>query len=124
MNELGLRIKKLRVFKGFTQEDVASKLFLSLKAYQNIEHGITKLDLERIQKLASIFSITISELINTSEIKLQFHETTASESNLREINSFLKYPADLDNCHLLLKEKDNEIAFLKMLLNKFSVDVK
>lgn len=55
MNEIGLRIKKLRTFRGLTQEEVASKLFLSLKAYQNIEHGVTKLDFERIKKLTDIF---------------------------------------------------------------------
>lgn len=55
MNEIGLRIKKLRTFRGLTQEEVASKLFLSLKAYQNIEHGVTILDFERIKKLTDIF---------------------------------------------------------------------
>lgn len=120
MNELGLRIKKLRVFRGFTQEEVATKLFLSLKAYQNIEHGITKLDLERIEKLAAIFSITISELINTSEIKLHFDKARIAENDLPKTHREIRYPMDLEDCHLLLKERDNEICFLKMLLSKFS----
>ncbi len=72
MNEIGLRIKKLRTFRGLTQEEVASKLFLSLKAYQNIEHGVTKLDFERIKKLTDIFLVTITDLIDNSEIKLHF----------------------------------------------------
>jgi transcriptional regulator with XRE-family HTH domain len=52
------------LLSGFTQEEVASKLFLSLKAYQNLEHGITKIDLERIKQLATIFEISENDLLN------------------------------------------------------------
>jgi len=81
MNEIGLRIKKLRTFRGLTQEEVASKLFLSLKAYQNIEHGVTKLDFERIKKLTDIFLVTITDLIDNSEIKLHFDKPEKTQED-------------------------------------------
>lgn len=121
MNEIGLRIKKLRTFRGLTQEEVASKLFLSLKAYQNIEHGVTKLDFERIKKLTDIFLVTITDLIDNSEIKLHFDKPEKTQEDSLKPYSTTCYPMNLDECHFLLKEKANEIAFLKRLLNKFSV---
>jgi transcriptional regulator with XRE-family HTH domain len=103
--------------RGFTQEEVASKLCLSLKAYQNIEHGITKIDLERIKQLAAIFDISENDLIGDSELKIRFEEVSiySKEKDLlyNKLNS-----AEFETYNLLLKEKDNEIIFLQALLNK------
>ena len=117
MNQLGIRIKKIRLAKGLTQEKVATKLFLSLKAYQNIEHGITKIDLERIKQLADIFEITMDELINSAEFKIRF-EASKHREKLAD-GKDLNVPMNSEIYNLLLKEKDNEITFLKELLNKF-----
>ena len=117
MNQLGIRIKKIRLAKGLTQEKVATKLFLSLKAYQNIEHGITKIDLERIKQLADIFEITMDKLINSAEFKIRF-EASKHREKLAD-GKDLNVPMNSEIYNLLLKEKDNEITFLKELLNKF-----
>lgn len=117
MNQLGIRIKKIRLAKGLTQEKVATKLFLSLKAYQNIEHGITKIDLERIKQLADIFEISMDELINSTEFKIRF-EASKHREKLAD-GKDLNVPMNSEIYNLLLKEKDNEITFLKELLNKF-----
>jgi transcriptional regulator with XRE-family HTH domain len=90
---------------------------LSLKAYQNIEHGITKIDLERIKQLAAIFDISENDLIGDSELKIRFEEVSiySKEKDLlyNKLNS-----AEFETYNLLLKEKDNEIIFLQALLNK------
>jgi transcriptional regulator with XRE-family HTH domain len=123
MNQLGLRIKKLRTFHCLTQEEVASRLFLSLKAYQNIEHGVTKLDLERIKQLADIFKVDVADLTNSFELKIKFEEPKTGVDHSKVSNGENGFP-DLEMYKQLLKEKDNEISFLRKLLIKQSMKKK
>ena len=120
MNQLGMRIKKLRTFHCLTQEEVASRLFLSLKAYQNIEYGITKLDLERIKQLADIFKVNVADLTNSAELKIKFEESKTQTDHSKVLNGENSFP-DLEVYKQLLKEKDNEISFLRKLLIKQSI---
>ena len=115
MNQIGSRIKKLRVFKGLTQEEVASKLYLSVKAYQNVEHGVTRLDVERMKQLADIFEINAIDLIDEADLEIKFERIA---KNKTEVHNNANYTIDSETYMLLLKEKDNEIAFLRELLDK------
>ncbi len=60
-------VKKVRLQKGFTQEVVAEKIHLGLRAYQKIENGETKLDLERMQQLATVFNVGLLDLVKTGD---------------------------------------------------------
>lgn len=41
------KIKQLRLLSGFSQADIAKKLFISQRAYCDVENGKTKLDIDR-----------------------------------------------------------------------------
>lgn len=67
MNTIAPNIKRRRVQMGYTQKDMSEKIHLSEKAWQNIENGVTKLDLERLQQIAEILEIPLVDLINSQE---------------------------------------------------------
>ncbi len=67
MNGIHRNIKKYRDLKELTQQEMADKLYISLKAYQNFENGITKLDLERLQEVAKILEVSVDDLINSED---------------------------------------------------------
>lgn len=60
-------ITMLRNINGYTQEDVAEKVGISRQAYAKWEKGETIPDVERCQKLAELYGVTIDSLVNYSE---------------------------------------------------------
>lgn len=63
MDTARLNIKKRREQKGLRQQDVADRLNMNLRSYQNLESGVTKLDVERLAQLADVLEAPIEELL-------------------------------------------------------------
>jgi transcriptional regulator with XRE-family HTH domain len=61
--EIGLRIKKLRLEKGKSQEELGKVLSRSHAAISDIERGKTKLNVEDLLILAKFFGVNLSEII-------------------------------------------------------------
>lgn len=60
-------ISRLRNITGYSQEEVAEKVGISRQAYAKWEKGETIPDVERCQKLAELYGVTIDSLINFSD---------------------------------------------------------
>ena len=60
-------ISRLRSVNGYSQEEVAEKIGISRQAYAKWEKGETIPDVERCQKLAELYGVTIDSLINFSD---------------------------------------------------------
>lgn len=60
-------ISMLRSVNGYSQEDVAEKIGISRQAYAKWEKGETVPDVERCQKLAELYGVTIDSLVNYSD---------------------------------------------------------
>ncbi len=58
------KIKRLRKERGLSQTDMAEALHIALKTYQNIEGGITRIDIERLGQLAEVLKVALPELLN------------------------------------------------------------
>ncbi|HAI67921.1 MAG TPA: hypothetical protein DCM38_00620, partial [Gammaproteobacteria bacterium] len=55
--ELPKKLKLIRSFKNWTQEEVAEKLGISTHAYAKIERGETDVNLSRLQQIAKVMDI-------------------------------------------------------------------
>ena len=60
-------ILMLRSVNGYSQEEVAEKIGVSRQAYAKWEKGETVPDVERCQKLAELYGVTIDSLVNYSD---------------------------------------------------------
>ena len=60
-------ILMLRNVNGYSQEEVAEKIGISRQAYAKWEKGETVPDVERCQKLAELYGVTIDSLVNFSD---------------------------------------------------------
>ena len=58
----------LRNTHGFSQEEIAEKIDISRQAYAKWESGATVPDIEKCNRLADIYGITIDSLIKTETI--------------------------------------------------------
>ena len=84
MKFLRKKIKLLRQKQGWNQNDVADHLQLSTPAYSKIETGITDVNIPRLEQIASLFNVSVIELL-TDEEHLQ-----TTESHLRPLKERLK----------------------------------
>ncbi|RKZ51008.1 MAG: XRE family transcriptional regulator [Candidatus Parabeggiatoa sp. nov. 3] len=117
------KIKVIRQLKGWSQEEIAHRLNMSVSGYGSIERGETDVNLSRLEKIAKVFEIDLSELFNLNE-KNSFHvgdnhtvhvgdnQTLHNSSN---INSFSKYDLqqELEKSHLIIEQQNKEIEWLK-----------
>jgi transcriptional regulator with XRE-family HTH domain len=65
--ELPKKLKLIRSFKSWTQEDIAEKLGISTHAYAKIERGETDVNLSRLQQIAEVMEIELSQLFGLDE---------------------------------------------------------
>ncbi len=65
------KIKFIRELKGWSQEEMAEKLHMSMGAYSNIERGETNIQFSRLQQISKILSMTISELTDLEDKNIQ-----------------------------------------------------
>lgn len=63
MAKISKNIKRLRTEKGFTQDLLAEKLYISRQAVSSWENDRTQPDVEMLAKLSEIFEVSIEELI-------------------------------------------------------------
>jgi transcriptional regulator with XRE-family HTH domain len=61
--KLNDRIKILRLAKNITQEYMAEQLCIDTANYGRLERGKTKIDIDRLKKIATLLNIEISELL-------------------------------------------------------------
>ena len=57
-------LKMLRIRNGYAQEKVAIMLDMEQNTYSRLERGETKLDIERLQKIADLYGISVYQLLN------------------------------------------------------------
>lgn len=67
---VGENIKKFRVAKGWTQEELADKVGLSKNGLWNYENGKREVGIDTLDKIAEALGIKISELIEESNVSV------------------------------------------------------
>ncbi|GGG81547.1 hypothetical protein GCM10007415_12770 [Parapedobacter pyrenivorans] len=60
------KIKQLRKGRGLSQANMAEALHVALKTYQNIEVGITRIDIDRLGQIADVLGVAPYDLLDGS----------------------------------------------------------
>ncbi|MEQ2527815.1 helix-turn-helix domain-containing protein [Robertmurraya yapensis] len=63
----GEKLKKERIEKGWSQEELAEKLFVSRQSVSKWENGQNYPSIETIIKVSDLFDVTIDELLKSDE---------------------------------------------------------
>lgn len=64
---IGLKIRKVRELKDFSQGFVADKLSVSQSTYSDIENGKQTISKEKLEKIADVLGVTPEMIENFSE---------------------------------------------------------
>ncbi len=115
VDRVGLRIRKVRESKGYSQEYVANLLNISQASYARLENQITKITLDRLFKIAEILETSVVEF---------FDSERCSPVNSPTQNQFIEsiHSSCKDNYERLLKSKDEQILLLRQMLNKIKLN--
>jgi transcriptional regulator with XRE-family HTH domain len=106
------RIKFFRGLKGWTQEDMAEKLNMSVTGYGNIERGDTNVSLLKLEEVAKVLGIELQELFSsTGKVLISFGEKPNNGDNYKFINS-----QDNTELEIIIKQQNKEIALLQKRL--------
>lgn len=99
---IGNRIQTVRKTRGYTQEWLAEKLDVSVGYISQIERGITKMSLDLLAKISSIFNCDLSELVVGASVNAA---------------NYLDY--ELNSHYALLSKRDKKIvlALIKILID-------
>ena len=59
---MGNNLKAARNAKGYTQKEVAAKMFMTQQQYSRFENGVYELNYSQIKELCELFDITPNDL--------------------------------------------------------------
>jgi transcriptional regulator with XRE-family HTH domain len=65
----GKNIRTLRHERGWSQEDVANRLGISIPAFSKIETGVTDINLSRLEQIANIFEVSVVNLLSLEYVE-------------------------------------------------------
>lgn len=82
MDNVGIKIHTLRKQHQLSQDDLAAKMEVSRQAISKWERGEALPDLYNVKRLASIFQITIDELLDTDINQSPFQELPNNKLSL------------------------------------------
>jgi transcriptional regulator with XRE-family HTH domain len=71
-------IRRLRVLRNYRQDYMAEQLGISQNAYSRLENGETKLDVERLRKIAEVLEVGVEDLFNPEALVFNTHNQQGS----------------------------------------------
>ena len=118
------KIRLFRKAKGLTLEEVAHQLDMSTNGYGDIERGVTDINLSRLEQIAGLFGMELSELMNLNDknvfnflgtentgIGTQNHCTVNSDSS-----EHLQLKFQLEKQQLIIEQQAQEVIYLKEII--------
>ena len=85
--ELGKKIKRMRIEKGYTQEKISEVIDISQRALSSIESGDNFVKAETLDKILAAFDITSEELFATNNLKTPEELIKMINKNIAQIGN-------------------------------------
>lgn len=125
-------IRHLREQYNFSQDDMAEKLGMSKNGYGKIERGQSDLNLSRLEQIAKIFNVDISEVVKNKEMVLIGENRDVVQNNygantgeeIEKLNLIIQHQQEkIDDLKQLIAQKDEVITLLRKLTEKETTDL-
>ncbi|MEI6705778.1 MAG: helix-turn-helix transcriptional regulator [Methylococcales bacterium] len=117
--QLGEKITLMRTLKGLTQEEMAEKLSMSTTGYAKIERGETKLQNPRLDKIAEVLGMELSDLLNFDTKNVFNFAENCNPTNLAQGYILLTETQcvhELEKAHFMIEQQNKEISYLKEII--------
>src|SRR4051812_6753529 len=84
------RIRKIRVIKGLTQENVADEMGISHGAYAKIELGETDPNTSRLQEIASALKVKVTDFFDDHLTSVTEHKNPYGYASKDEVENLTR----------------------------------
>lgn len=115
------KLKVMRHYKGWSQEEMAEKIGYSLNGYAKIERGETDVKVDQLGKIAKVMGIDLQQFLSLSDKNVFNLVESCNHNNNSNGNIFLtetQCAHELEKALLLLQERDKEIENLKQQISQ------
>jgi transcriptional regulator with XRE-family HTH domain len=112
MKTLGKKIRLLRHQKGWSQEDVSKRLDISIPAFSKIETGITDVNLSRLEQIATLFEMTVVQLLTFNDAEQQEKYISELEVLTKKLQEREMEVIDLQKKIIVLYEELRQVKIL------------
>jgi transcriptional regulator with XRE-family HTH domain len=117
MLQVGQNIRRIREYKNLTHEWVAEKAGLSVSTYGSIERGDADVNFRKLADIAEALDVKEEDILTVGHNI--YNNTFTTHDNSTGMNAGSQfYNIDKMVLEKLLKDKDEEIAFLRGLVGK------
>lgn len=103
--ELGLKIKRMRINRGLTQEQLAEKVDVSQRTMSGIEIGENFVTAETLDKIINALNTTSEELFATEHLKEQEFLVEEIQNDIKMIS---QDPQKLETLYNIVKSLKKE----------------
>ncbi|TCC90603.1 XRE family transcriptional regulator [Pedobacter frigiditerrae] len=115
--KLGTNIRKIREFRDIKQQDIASRLNLSLTSYGKIERDEVEITLNRLNEIACILGVSLISLINLND--KSFLDMINNSSNDLSASVLIEHLKE--NNKMLIEEKARLLQILEKMIGLNSI---
>ena len=118
--QLHEKICLLRKIKGWSQEEMADKLQMSVHGYANIERGETDVQLSRLEQLSQVLGVELQDLLGMNDkmvlnLASTWHDHS-SQNNFQSLMAQRELEHELEKARLIIEQQDKEIKYLKEII--------
>lgn len=107
-----MRIKEIRLQRGYTQNDLAKMLRISFSTLSKYENGKLEVPIKRLQDIARYLGVEVTDLLELTPVAESSFDETPDESNLSNI-----IPLELSLSETVKQNIDNRVL-AGMVLNQ------
>ncbi len=116
--EINEKIRFIREMKGWSQKEMAEKLNMSTSGYANIEKGDTNIQYSRLEQIAKLLDLKLSELTDLDDRNFQIFLGDYNDGGNISINSSNSSDSQLQHKleinKLKLDQQQKEILYQKV----------
>jgi transcriptional regulator with XRE-family HTH domain len=106
------KIRFMREAKDWSQEEMATKLNMSVSGYSKIERGESRAYIPKLEQIAEVLEVDLTELIAFGERHILINENSNNHSG-NVIGSSPELVFENQKLHLMLVHKDETIEHLR-----------
>jgi transcriptional regulator with XRE-family HTH domain len=114
------KIRSLRQLRGFSQQNMADSLGVSVNAYSKIECGDTDVSWSRLEQVAKVFEIPPSELVAFGEKPFFYFKNNQSKNKESYIVSFNagghELSSELERLRIQSESQKKELQHLQKII--------
>lgn len=110
---VGQKIKKIRLFKNFTQEHMAERLGVSVKTWNKIETGAAPVSVERLDKIAQELGVKSEDILNLKDDGTVFNNSSFNEAQRDIVINNQVFAAEKEAYEARIHALEESIEILK-----------